>query len=541
MNNIRVLDCTLRDGGYINDWNFGHQNIKNILEKLTKANIDIVECGFLEDGEYNSELTLFTDVAQIEALLPEDKGKTQYVAMTRFGHLEINNLKEYDGRSIDGIRITFHEDEVEEAIEFCKLVQAKGYKVYVQPVGTTSYSDNYLLELIKLVNSIMPYAFYIVDTLGLMRKNDLLRMFYLVDNNLHRDIVIGYHSHNNLQLAFSNAQELAEIHTKRSIIMDSSVYGMGRGAGNLNTELITQHLNSLKDKTYNTDYLLEIIDETIEEIKQKYTWGYSVPYYLAAINNCHPNYATYLINRKTLPVKSISNILQIITQDKRELYNEQYIQELYTQYQKNNIDDTAALQELKSLFAERPILVVAPGSSVRKEIKYIKKYINEHHPIIITVNYDGDGLLPDYCFFSNKKRYQRFVENNDMDRRMKLILSSNIRDDRRGNNSYIVNYSDLLNSQPLVNDNATLMLLALIIKLDVKEVAIAGFDGFQFDSDSNYADDGLETSLEKDVIIEVNRQISNVVNIYSQTIRLNFITKSLYQLNYVTAAMVSRE
>lgn len=528
MNNIQILDCTLRDGGYINDWNFGYKNIESILARLTNANIDIIECGFLEDGEYNKDKSLFTSVDQIEALLPKDKGTTQYVAMTRFGLLDINNLKEYDGKSIDGIRITFHEDEAKEAIEYCKLVQEKGYKVYVQPVGTTSYTDSYLLELIEIVNSMQPYAFYIVDTLGLMRKNDLLRMFYLVDNNLQKDIAIGYHSHNNLQLAFSNAQELADVHTKRSIIMDSSVYGMGRGAGNLNTELITQHLNSLKDKKYNTDFLLEIIDETMNEIMREYTWGYSVPYYLAAINNCHPNYATYLMDRKTLPVKSISNILNSITNDKRELYNEQYILELYTQYQKHQIDDKADLHVLKDRFKDRQILVIAPGSSIKKESDRIKRFANENNAVIIAVNFDGDEIAPDYCFFSNDKRYQKFKHAQNSKNQFNLILTSNIQENK-DDKHFMVNYGDLINSQPLVNDNATLMLLSLIIKLGVKNVAIAGFDGFQHDVLDNYADGKLETKLEKDVQIEMNRQISEAVNSYSEVIQLNFITKSLYK------------
>lgn len=529
MSSIKILDCTLRDGGYINDWNFGYRNIKSILTRLAKADIDIVECGFLEDSEYNRDCSFFNDVDQIEQLLPENKGNTSFVAMTRYSHLDINNLKDYDGKSIEGIRVTFHEDEAEEAIAYCKQIQEKGYKVYVQPVGTTSYTDSYLLKILEIVNELKPYAFYIVDTLGLMKKNDLLRMFYLVDNNLHRDIVIGFHSHNNLQLSFSNAQELAELHTNRTIIVDSSVYGMGRGAGNLNTELIAQHLNLLKDSNYSTEYLLEIVDETINPLLEKYTWGYSVPYYLAAINNCHPNYATYLMNRKTLPVKSISNILNMITQDKRELYNEQYILELYQQYQKHNIDDSADLIELSELLRDRNIIILAPGTSLKKELDKIQKHIYDRESIVLTVNFDGDEIKPHFCFFSNDKRFQRFktVHNGSIND-FNLIITSNIQTAAESY-KYRVNYSDFLNSQPLVNDNATLMLIALLIKLQIKEVDIAGFDGFQYNSSVNYAEDELETNLEKEAILDMNRQITEIVLEYKNKIQLNFITDSIYQ------------
>lgn len=529
MANIKILDCTLRDGGYINEWQFGYQNIKSILNRLAKADIDIVECGFLEDSEYSEDYSFFSNVDQIEKFLPLDKRPTQYVAMTRYGHLDITRLKEYDGKSIEGIRVTFHENEAEEAIEYCRQIQDKGYKVYVQPVGTTSYTDSYLLKIIEIVNSIKPYAFYIVDTLGLMKKNDLLRLFYLVDNNLHKDIIIGFHSHNNLQLSFSNAQELAELHTNRSIIVDSSVYGMGRGAGNLNTELITQHLNSLKNTNYSTEYLLEIIDETIIPLSEKYSWGYSVPYYLAAINNCHPNYATYLMNRKTLPVKSIGNILNMITQDKRELYNEQYIFDLYQQYQRHYINDSEDIKALRELFRKRSLLILAPGSSINRQLNDVISYIHQNETIVISVNFDGDEIRPHFCFFSNDKRYQNFkisqVHSQD---KSNLIVTSNIQVSE-GDYRYKVNYSDFVNSQPIVNDNATLMLIALLIKLQIKHVAIAGFDGFSWNAVENYAEDDLETSLDKELMAEMNRQITEVVQEYSHKINMEFITDSLYK------------
>lgn len=532
MSKIQILDCTLRDGGYINDWRFGYGNIKSIISRLTKANIDVVEVGFLEDHVYDKERSIFSDVDQIIDVLPQDRGNTRYVAMTRFGKLDINNLKEYDGRSIDGIRITFHENEVEGAMEFCKQVKAKGYKVYVQPVGTTSYTDHYLLKLIDIVNEMEPYAFYIVDTLGLMKKNDLLRMFYLVDNNLKNNIILGFHSHNNLQLSFSNAQELVDLHTSRQIIIDSSVYGMGRGAGNLNTELITQHLNLVRNSQYRTDYLLEIIDDTIGRLREVYTWGYSVPYYLAAINNCHPNYATYLINRKTLPIKSISTILKSIDQDQRELYNKKYIEELYRKFQQHNIDDTNDRERLREQLSGENIMILAPGNSLVHETERILTHIREHQSVVISVNFDGEKFGAQYSFYSNTKRFEKSQEmkSNHSGFRPKLIITSNITADE-GTYNYKVNYSDYLNDQPLANDNATLMLIALLIKLDIPRVDIAGFDGFKLSTRENYIEDKLETNLDDTVIVELNRQITEVVKEYRQMIELNFITDSLYQVD----------
>ena len=141
-----------------------------------------------------------------------------------------------------------------------------------------------------------------------MRKKDILRIFYLIDNNLFKDIKIGFHSHNNLQLSFSNAQELITLNSKREIIIDTSIFGMGRGAGNLCTELMLQYINENIENKYYMLPILETIDEFIMPIFKTHSWGYSVPYYIAAINDCHPSYATYLTNMQTLFVKDINNI-----------------------------------------------------------------------------------------------------------------------------------------------------------------------------------------------------------------------------------------
>ena len=127
-----------------------------------------------------------------------------------------------------------------------------------------SYSDEEFLTLIKAANELKPYAFYIVDSFGMMNGRDLIRLFYMLEHNLDDSIKIGFHSHNNMQLAFSNAQQLVSIQTNREIIIDSTIYGMGRGAGNLNSELFIEYLNGISNSNYNIKPLLKIIDEILE-------------------------------------------------------------------------------------------------------------------------------------------------------------------------------------------------------------------------------------------------------------------------------------
>jgi 4-hydroxy 2-oxovalerate aldolase len=208
-------------------------------------------------------------VEEITPFIPDDRKTSMYVAMACYGEYSLDKLSYYDGSSVEGIRVTFHYNEIEEALEYCRQIKEKGYKLFIQPVGTTSYSDEQLISLIKKVNELQAYSFYLVDTLGLMTQDDIMRMFYLIDHNLDKSINIGFHSHNNLQLSFSNCQVFVRLKTDRTISLDSSVYGMGRGAGNLNTELIANYINENSSRKYIIEPLLEIVDEFIAHIREK--------------------------------------------------------------------------------------------------------------------------------------------------------------------------------------------------------------------------------------------------------------------------------
>ena len=176
---IQVLDCTLRDGGYINDWHFGRRTIAAILDKLERAHIDIIECGFLTGMVQDPERSLFGSAADIQAVLPQRERKAMYVAMIAIGEKELHpaKLAPCDGKSIAGIRLTFHQDEIDQAVEWAKIIMGKGYEVFMQPVGTVFYTDIELLQLVERMNALHPYAFYIVDTLGSMYRNQVSHRF----------------------------------------------------------------------------------------------------------------------------------------------------------------------------------------------------------------------------------------------------------------------------------------------------------------------------------------------------------------------------
>lgn len=523
MTKIQILDCTLRDGGYINDFKFGKNCITKIISQLTLAGLDIIEVGFLEDGEYDEENSIYNTVEQISAVLPVDKRKSMYVAMACYGEYDLSQLSPYDGTSIEGIRVTFHYNEIEEALKYCRDIQKKGYKVFVQPVGTSSYTDEQLLSLIHKVNEMRPYAFYLVDTLGLMDKDELLRFFYLINHNLINGINMGFHSHNNLQLSFSNCQALTTVESDRTISLDSSVYGMGRGAGNLNTELIANYLNNHSGVNYVIEPILEIVDEYISKIREKYNWGYSVPYYLAAINGCHPNYASYLNSKNTLNVKSISTILRMIEPEKRSLFDKNLVEKKYLEFQSNEIDDTEAINRIRRIVESKNVLLLAPGISLNKNCNKIISLAKEQKCIVISVSFVPDFIDTDYVFLSNLKRYETTF--NLTKKKIDLITTSNIKVKETSN--IIINYSSLLNTADVIRDNSCLMLLTLLSKLVPARVYIAGMDGYKY-CDNNYYREYLAVKHNAEQVHILNEAISRRLEQLNHLLDIEFITPTLY-------------
>ena len=443
--------------------------------------------------------------------------------MACYGEYDLSQLSHYDGTSVDGIRVTFHNNEIEDAMEYCREIQQKGYKVFVQPVGTTSYSDEQLIALIHTVNEMRPYAFYLVDTLGLMHKDEVLRFYYLINHNLAKGINIGFHSHNNLQLSFSNCQTLAAVEGDRIISLDSSVNGMGRGAGNLNTELIANYLNDHCGSNYEIEPLLEVVDEYIMKIKEEHEWGYSVPYYLAAINGCHPNYASYLSGKNTLNVKSISTILHMIEPDKRSLFDKKLAEEKYLEFQAHEIDDTDTISILRSQIKGRNVLLLAPGSSLNENNQKVTQMAVDNNCIVVGVTFVPEFIETDYIFLSNLRRYKTTF--NPFGKSINLIHTSNI--DVEDGSKMKVNYSSLLNEDDIIKDNTSLMFLNLLIKLSPSKVFIAGMDGYETTS-NNYYQNRLSLKHDAEQAISINKAVSKRIVQLSKLLDIEFITPSHY-------------
>ena len=320
---VKILDCTLRDGGYLIDWNFGEKRIQSIVNSLAKSNIDFIECGFLKEFSNDFNKTFFSSANSIKNFFPNSQN---YTLMVNFGEYDIRNFSICESKNIK-IRVAFKKHQQSEAIEYISLLKKLGWDVFANPMSTNTYSREEILNLISELNKIKPYGVTIVDTLGNMYEDDVVEIFDLINKNLDAEIAIGFHSHNSMQLSFSNAKALLKMGLNRTLIIDSCLYGMGRGAGNLCTELITKYLNDNYNTAYKILPLLKSIDCDLKPIYTESPWGYSTPFYIAAIYGCHPNYASFLVNRNCSD-EEIDKVLFSIPPDKKTSYDKNLIEEI---------------------------------------------------------------------------------------------------------------------------------------------------------------------------------------------------------------------
>lgn len=522
MGRLSVLDCTLRDGGYCNQWKFGFNNAKQIVNGLVEADIDIIECGFLTNKvSYDIETTKFNTVEQISNIIPADRQNKMFVCMINYGEYNVEDLPEYDASSVDGIRVAFNKKDMIHALQFCSKVKDKGYKVFVQAMVSLSYSDEEFLNLISRVNTIEPYSFYIVDSFGVMKGKDLIRLFYMVEHNLKKTIIVGYHSHNNMQLSYSNAQALVDIKTNRQLIIDSSVFGMGRGAGNLNTELFVEYLNDNFGTTYNLKPLLSIIDEILNSFYQQNYWGYSLPNYLSAKHNAHPNYAGYLDGKKTLTVENMNDIFSMMDDAKKTSFDKTYIEELYMKYMAIENSQETHLAELENKIRGKEVLIIAPGRSSVTERDKIISCISSKDVISISINFDYTEYDCDYIFVSNLRRFRKIPK----EKRGKCIVTSNI----PVSEVFLkTKYKDLVNDYEAVRDNAGMMLVKFLIALGAKKVLIAGLDGYSADPTQNFADSQMNFYTQRSTYEAMNEGMISALKNYRKEVEIEYITSQKY-------------
>ena len=528
MNSLKVLDVTLRDGGCVNNFNFGQSYMEKILAAQEASGVDIIEMGYIDENKGSSfgRTQYINEKVIKQCILRHKKPGVTYVAMIDYGKFNIDNLQPRTENGIDGIRMAFQKNNRLDIIPIGRKIIEKGYQFYIQPMITLRYSDAELLELIDMVNKELPYAsgFYIVDSFGEMRPNDMNRVLNLVDHNLNPDMTLGFHSHNNLQMSYSNATALLQFPTNRNLILDCSIMGMGKGAGNLNTELLLEHLNLYYGKDYKITPLLEVIDKVINQLHSEFYWGYAPEYYLSSANHCTPSYASHFYNKHMLPIDQVGELLGMIVEDKKISFDKNYAEELYRQYNESKtVDDTAVVDDLRSVFVGKRVLLVAPGKSIGNFEQKIREIAEKDDMISIGLNLTTNLCL-DYLLTTRSDVYDEAVVKGK-----NVIVVSSVSKGGRGNVK-VLNYKNWINVDEKTHDSSSVIAFNLLRACGVQEIMLAGFDGFSVNINENYFDPNMRRPVNEEQTIQRNAYYKKLIsNMKEEGMTVTFVTPSKYE------------
>ena len=341
---IQLLDCTLRDGGMElanakdKGWitcGFSDSVLRKITSGLMLANIDIIETASIsENGYEKKEFAVFGDPITSSRYFDRTRFSGMMAVLYMGPNVEYSRIPYADQTLCDAARVMLRYSELGASLDLCEELAYKGYKVFIQPSITMRYSLEELLQITKTANKINAYAMYIVDSYGYMLSDNIRKLVSLYDSELDENIKIGLHTHNNINMALSNAIEFLNMKTDRDLILDACLSGLGQGAGNLQTELITHYLNRILNAGYDIFPVLDSC-QIVDKFKNVYyEWGYSVPRMIAAANLTSYKYGDTLRYKYGLSYSQIYRALMNMPEEIRQRYTDYNAEKVYLNFVK---------------------------------------------------------------------------------------------------------------------------------------------------------------------------------------------------------------
>jgi len=529
---ISLLDCTLRDGAYITGGSFGEPVIRGIISKLQDAGTDIIECGWLKNDAYKQGSVYYHTPEDMRQYLARKNPNCVYSVMIDWDRYDLSNLPPYDGTSLDAIRVVFPHRKYKQGMEVGQRIREKGYQVFFQAANTMAYSDEELIELARAVNETETACLSVVDTFGAMYPEDLERIVRILDRQLRPEIKLGFHSHNNQQLSFALTMDFIQIlrDSGRKIVVDASLCGMGRGAGNATTELVVSYLNKKCHCHYDMDAVMDAIDIYMEYFKANYQWGYSTPNFIAGLYGCHVNNIGYLLKNHRTNARDMRNIIASLPAEDRTKYDYDLLERVYLQNQSLRVDDEETVGQLAAQLKDREIFLITPGKSAQREQEQIQNRIRKEEPLVIGINAVLPGYEYDYLFFVNPARYEyaKAAYARQFNGARRIVLS-NVKNVPEGD-ELVVDFNRVIKRGWEYYDNAAICALRLMEVLGVKRVVIAGFDHFMTKYNESYADLFLPSPNPEDRWNDLNREIAEMLSDFRRNAiycrEIEFITPS---------------
>ena len=390
---IKFLDCTLRDGGYYNNWDFSENLINNYLDVMSNSLIDVVEIGFRSfRGPSSKGQCAYSEESFLNRLIIPSNLKI--AVMVNASDLISHELGPDDSvkilfedsknSKIDLVRIACHKEEYEKVLSICDWLSSKGYEVGLNLMQIDSYTNQEIKDASKIIKNHKVDVLYFADTFGCLDNESVLDI--ATSFRLNCDIPLGIHAHDNMGMALSNS--LTSINSNLVSWIDSTVTGMGRGPGNTQTEYLLMEMSKVSQLSKRNAQaesiipLLKLIREFFTPLQEKYGWGKNPFYYLAGQERIHPTYIQELLNDKRYIESEIISVIEHLKSIGGRKFSKDAMQ-IGLQLNQENADGS---WEPTDLMKGKKILIIGSGSSVQNNKKELERLIKEKDLFVIALN-----------------------------------------------------------------------------------------------------------------------------------------------------------
>ncbi len=504
---VSVLDCTLRDGGYYNNWDFEDGLVDRYMKGILRSGVQYLELGFRSpDKKGFAGRFKYCSDDLIKRLVPDDAPAIAVMINGRDfiadnGEIDEKSLNELfspsDRSRVALVRITATQSTIAEVVQIAETLKSLGYAVSVNLMRASLLSDDDLVDSARTLNRSSVDVMYLADSFGGLEPARVAEAFRILKDNFSRRL--GFHAHDNTGLALANS--IAAMEAGADMI-DSSISGMGRGAGNLSTEQFLPYLRFQRQmEAFDIAPLVEVVSSDFSDLQDRYQWGSSLPYILSGVYNLHPMYAQHLLQGVRYSPTDVIRTLETLhhsgsggsfspdrlTQAIRDRYSivtSRVQVETLAGYR-------AGLPVFESNSASRPILLVASGPSISKHKSAVNEFIRRHDPIVVECNvHEEIEVSNDHIsVFTNSRRLGQFLPVVSRSR-ARVLLGLPVVDEAAAealNKKEVYGYScEAREGQfetkgdgcVIPHDVVTMAALAFCLQLNPSTVFLCGVDGY---------------------------------------------------------------
>lgn len=383
---MKVLDCTLRDGGYYNNWNFPEEIINRYLEAMAEAKVDIVELGLrsLKNQGFKGACAYTTDDFINSLKLPASLQIGVMInASELLGELPLGQVlqklfpNDANNSPIHLVRIASHVHEFSSALPAVVWLKEKGFQVGFNLMQIADRSEEEIKQLAKLAADYEIDALYFADSMGSMSPRKTEQIIDWLRTGWKG--ALGIHTHDNLGLALSNT--LAAL-SAGVTWLDATVTGMGRGPGNARTEELLIELTAQSGKNINLIPLMQLLEDYFKPLQHQYGWGTNPYYYLAGKYGIHPSYVQKMLSDSRFSTEDILAVLNYLknTGGKKFSLNALDIaREFYH-------GEPQGKWSPSEVFKNKNVLILGTGPSVKAHKTALERYIKSYNPVVLALN-----------------------------------------------------------------------------------------------------------------------------------------------------------